>query len=112
VAPIGAQLSEFASRPRKEAIERLRNGETQADIARTYGVDATTLGCVGCFFQLGRASILLPRPPHLAQTTRERNHGTSVSAGYFDTSINATWRQASLRQDATLGVIRSPRRRE
>jgi DNA invertase Pin-like site-specific DNA recombinase len=24
---------------RREAIERLRNGETQADIARTYGVD-------------------------------------------------------------------------
>ena len=29
---------------RKEAIARMRNGETQADIARTYGVDATTIG--------------------------------------------------------------------
>src|ERR1700736_6537353 len=28
---------------RKEAIARMRNGETQADIARTYGVDATTI---------------------------------------------------------------------
>jgi hypothetical protein len=27
-----------------KAIERLRNGETQADIARTYGVDGTTIG--------------------------------------------------------------------
>jgi hypothetical protein len=33
----------------------------------------------GCSFQFGRTSILLPRPPHLAHTTRERNHGTSVS---------------------------------
>ena len=32
----------------------------------------------GCSFQFGRTSILLPRPPHLAQTTRVRNHGTSV----------------------------------
>ena len=29
---------------RREALERLGNGETQADIARTYGVDATTIG--------------------------------------------------------------------
>jgi DNA invertase Pin-like site-specific DNA recombinase len=29
---------------RREALERLRNGETQAEIARTYGVDATTIG--------------------------------------------------------------------
>ena len=27
-----------------KAIERLRNGETQADIARSYAVDATTIG--------------------------------------------------------------------
>ena len=33
---------------RREAIERLRYGETQADIARTYGVDATTIGRLGC----------------------------------------------------------------
>src|SRR5215813_504729 len=33
---------------RKEAIERLRNGETQADIARTYGVDATAIGRLDC----------------------------------------------------------------
>src|SRR5215470_14576451 len=29
---------------RQEAIQRLANGETQADVARTYGVDATTIG--------------------------------------------------------------------
>ena len=29
-------------------IQRLRNGETQADIARTYGVDATTIGRLDC----------------------------------------------------------------
>jgi DNA invertase Pin-like site-specific DNA recombinase len=33
---------------RKEAIARMRNGETQADIARTYGVDATTIGRPDC----------------------------------------------------------------
>jgi DNA invertase Pin-like site-specific DNA recombinase len=33
---------------RREAIERMRNGETQADIARTYGVDATTIGRLDC----------------------------------------------------------------
>jgi DNA invertase Pin-like site-specific DNA recombinase len=33
---------------RAEAIQRLRNGETQADIARTYGVDATTIGRLDC----------------------------------------------------------------
>ena len=27
-------------------IQRLRNGETQPEIARTYGVDATTIGRV------------------------------------------------------------------
>jgi len=29
---------------RQEAIARLEGGETQADVARTYGVDATTIG--------------------------------------------------------------------
>jgi DNA invertase Pin-like site-specific DNA recombinase len=33
---------------RREAIERLRKGETQAEIARTYGVDATTIGRLDC----------------------------------------------------------------
>ena len=33
---------------RREAIERLRNGETQAEIARTYDVDATTIGQLDC----------------------------------------------------------------
>ena len=36
---------------------------------------------VGCSFQFGRTSILFPRLPHLAQTTRERKYGISVSAG-------------------------------
>ena len=35
----------------------------------------------GCSFQFGRTSILFPRLPHLPHFTRERNHGTSVSAG-------------------------------
>jgi transposase-like protein len=29
---------------RQEAIARLSAGETQADVARTYNVDATTIG--------------------------------------------------------------------
>jgi DNA invertase Pin-like site-specific DNA recombinase len=29
---------------RQEAIQRLANGETQADIARSYAVDPTTIG--------------------------------------------------------------------
>jgi len=33
---------------RAEAIQRLRHGETQADIARTYGVDATAIGRLDC----------------------------------------------------------------
>ena len=33
-----------------------------------------------CSFQFGRTSILFPLP-HLAHTTRQRNQGTSVSAG-------------------------------
>jgi DNA invertase Pin-like site-specific DNA recombinase len=30
---------------RQEALARLAAGETQADVARTYNVDATTIGC-------------------------------------------------------------------
>ena len=29
---------------RQEALARLANGETQADVARTFAVDATTIG--------------------------------------------------------------------
>jgi hypothetical protein len=29
---------------RQEAIQRLSNGETLVDVARTYGVDPTTIG--------------------------------------------------------------------
>jgi hypothetical protein len=29
---------------RQEAMQRLAAGETQADVARTYNVDATTIG--------------------------------------------------------------------
>jgi DNA invertase Pin-like site-specific DNA recombinase len=32
---------------RQEALERLAAGETQADVARTYNVDATTIGRLG-----------------------------------------------------------------
>ena len=33
---------------RCKAIGRLRKGEAQADIARTYDLDATTIGRLGC----------------------------------------------------------------
>jgi transcriptional regulator with XRE-family HTH domain len=33
---------------RHEALQRLRAGDTQAEIARTYGVDATTIGRLEC----------------------------------------------------------------
>jgi DNA invertase Pin-like site-specific DNA recombinase len=33
---------------RREALKRLLNGETQADVARTYGVDPTTTGRLDC----------------------------------------------------------------
>jgi DNA invertase Pin-like site-specific DNA recombinase len=39
---------ELSPHQRREAIERLRKGETQADIARTYGVDTTTIGRLDC----------------------------------------------------------------
>ncbi len=32
---------------RQEALQRLAEGETQADVARTYNVDATTIGRLG-----------------------------------------------------------------
>jgi DNA invertase Pin-like site-specific DNA recombinase len=40
---------------RQEALQRLAEGETQADVARTYNVDATTIGRLGSFspFELG-----------------------------------------------------------
>jgi len=34
----------LTSHQRQEALQRLANGETQADIARTYNVDSTTIG--------------------------------------------------------------------
>jgi len=40
--------SKLNAHQRREAIERLRSGETQAEIARTYGVDATTIGRLDC----------------------------------------------------------------
>jgi len=46
---------------RQEALQRLAAGETQADIARTFGVDATTIGRLqpdsGRPFGLGDASV-------------------------------------------------------
>jgi hypothetical protein len=42
---------------------------------------AFELCCGGCSFQIGLTSILFPRLPHLPHFTRERNEGTSVSAG-------------------------------
>jgi DNA invertase Pin-like site-specific DNA recombinase len=37
-------LGGLAPHQRQEAIQRLAAGETQADVARTYNVDATTIG--------------------------------------------------------------------
>src|SRR6185312_153225 len=36
--------SKLTAQQRQEALQRLAKGETQADIARTYNVDATTIG--------------------------------------------------------------------
>jgi DNA invertase Pin-like site-specific DNA recombinase len=36
--------SKLTAHQRQEALQRLAAGETQADIARTYNVDATTIG--------------------------------------------------------------------
>ena len=36
--------SKLTPHQRQEALQRLANGETQADIARAYNVDATTIG--------------------------------------------------------------------
>ena len=43
----------------------------------------------GASFQFGRTSMRLPRAPHFAHFTLDRNHRTGVSPGYFDTSISA-----------------------
>ena len=36
--------SKLTAHQRQEALARLANGETQADVARTYAVDPTTIG--------------------------------------------------------------------
>jgi DNA invertase Pin-like site-specific DNA recombinase len=36
--------SKLTPHQRQEALQRLANGETQADVARTYNVDPTTIG--------------------------------------------------------------------
>ena len=56
----------------------LREVSAENGPAQSY---RNTLGLGGCSFQFGRTSILWPRLPHLAHFTRERNAGTSVSAG-------------------------------
>jgi DNA invertase Pin-like site-specific DNA recombinase len=38
------RTSKLTAHQRQEALQRLAAGETQADIARTYNVDATTIG--------------------------------------------------------------------
>jgi DNA invertase Pin-like site-specific DNA recombinase len=43
------------SHQRQEAIQRLAAGETQADIARSYAVDATTIGRLRPFSPLAEA---------------------------------------------------------
>ena len=46
--PVGLSLVGPRSSMRTKAMERLRNGETQAEIARTYGVGATPIGRLDC----------------------------------------------------------------
>jgi hypothetical protein len=82
-------------------IEKMTAKIASPKMVRLIHTFPVRLSPVGYSFQFGRTSSLFPRPPHLAQTTRERNHGTSVSSEYFDTSISPRCRQASLRQDAT-----------
>jgi hypothetical protein len=41
---------------RKEALEGLANGETLVDVARTFGVDPTTIGRLQSPFVLGSAA--------------------------------------------------------
>src|SRR5262249_27384018 len=55
-----------------------------------------TLGRADCSFQLGRTSTF--RVPHFPHFTRKRNHGTSTSLEYLDTSISAECRQEGMRQ--------------
>jgi hypothetical protein len=38
------KAAKLTAHQRQEALQRLAAGETQADIARTYNVDATTIG--------------------------------------------------------------------
>lgn len=42
--PGSENSSEAYAFQRQEALARLEAGETQADVARSYGVDATTIG--------------------------------------------------------------------
>jgi DNA invertase Pin-like site-specific DNA recombinase len=43
---------------RQEALQRLAEGETQADVARTYNVDATTIGRLGSPSPFGSGAAL------------------------------------------------------
>ena len=43
---------------RREALQRLANGETLVDAARTFGVDPTTIGRLQSPFVLGGAAAL------------------------------------------------------
>jgi DNA invertase Pin-like site-specific DNA recombinase len=43
---------------RQEALQRLAAGETQADVARTYNVDATTIGRLGSPSPFGSGAAL------------------------------------------------------
>src|SRR4029077_21261530 len=42
-----ARPRKLTRQQRQEALARLEAGETQADVARTYNVDATTIGRLG-----------------------------------------------------------------
>jgi hypothetical protein len=44
LTPGSENSSEAYAFQRQEALARLEAGETQADVARSYGVDATTIG--------------------------------------------------------------------
>ena len=48
--------SKLTPHQRQEALQRLAAGETQADIARSYAVDATTIGRLRPFSPLQAAA--------------------------------------------------------
>ena len=58
---------------RQEAPQRLAEGEIQADVARTYNVDATTIGRLGSPSPFGSGAALWGRLPVLARQNQGKD---------------------------------------